>query len=81
MGDQLSIGNVDIRCLTDTSTPFPIRLTTLCPVTTDEEWGPFKQQYPAVSTTDGFAHAHVGSYLVRSWIRAPGRDLSRSSAA
>ena len=62
---KLWVGDVEIIALSDMNLPFPMPLTQLFPMTTDESWAPFRSLYP-----DAFEQEHmlieIGCYLVRS---------------
>lgn len=62
---KLRVGDVEIVALSDMNLPFPMPLTQLFPMTTDESWAPYRELYP-----DAFEQEHmlieIGCYLVRS---------------
>ena len=62
---KLRVGDVEIIALSDMNLPFPMPLTQLFPMTTDESWAPYRELYP-----DAFEQEHmlieIGCYLVRS---------------
>ena len=66
MADRLSIGNVEVLCLTDANATLPLPLTALFVDTTEADWQPFKEASPELFSAEGFPHVHVGCYLVRS---------------
>lgn len=66
MSDRLSVGNVDILCLTDGHGPLPMPVTAVFPTTSDGDWDEFKTRYPETFSSDDFPHIHFGAYLVRS---------------
>lgn len=64
--DSLTIGNVEIRSLTDAEGKFPVTMDHLFPGVPLEAWEPYRQRYPESFATPTNWHVHYGSTLVHS---------------
>jgi glyoxylase-like metal-dependent hydrolase (beta-lactamase superfamily II) len=63
---RLSVGNVEVLCLTDAETDLPVPLGEIFPDVPADAWGPFQERYPEVFRGPDTYHLHFDSYLLRS---------------
>jgi glyoxylase-like metal-dependent hydrolase (beta-lactamase superfamily II) len=64
--DRLTVGNVELLVVTDAQATLPFTFDQLFPAVALEEWGPYRDRYPAAFASPQHWRVHFGGTLVRS---------------